>query len=839
MFVPTPRTLNAATAETFRTDAEFRGVTLSPERVAIAANNGDATGAMNPYERAKVHIAYGYGLSGAGVKVGVVDSGFNLVGGQPAHNEFDGTGKLVKIVSSPPTLSDAHGTHVSGLAAAQRDGRVMQGVAYGATLYLGDTDTSPTGFKGIFDEFTAAGVRVSSNSYGVPIVAGTTEAAAFRPVATTATGLEVTAKNVIAYRDAQGISTEQALANIHGGTAAAWTAAIASFKAFQDAGGVIVFANSNYGANDIANGRKGLDDVDDITGLPLLATQLRGGWISVANGTSLGLAIQANGAADVTASTAKENNIVLNSAQCGLSASFCLTMDGTAAWSGSNTGIASYTSQTGTSQATPMVAGMIALLREAFPTASAADLAARLLFTADNRFFTNNTTISTITTASYTNANGTITHRVSNFWGHGFPDLSVALNPVGATATATASGRSISKTSIAGTVQLGSAFGNGGSALASAQYLYNDQLNGVFAASVGSHVATTADTTLATTMGDRMIDQNIATVGTERGLTLAFGQAIVPDSSGTRARIGSVFSIAQRIGTNGSVAFGSGLNVDNSLGFASRHSTLRSASVSDRAMGIPLLSLGNRPQNWASTGWQGKNVRSTFAVFGTAGSLDKRQAALLTTGGRNDGFVADVVLGAPGRFQVNFSAGQLHERDAFLGSRANNAFFGGSALSQFGRIGILAPLGGKFALQANYVTAVTNVSTASDGLFAGFSKQRSEAAALSLIADDLVSRGSRLTLGVSQPLRLASGTASLNLPQKVLIRAPGDYSYLYEANGVNLTPSGREIRYTVDFSQRVSDKANFALSGMAISQPGHNASARTGFAGMASMKLKF
>ena len=812
---------------------------MSPDRVAIAANSGDATGAMNPYERAKVHIAYGYGLSGAGVKIGIVDSGFNIVDGQPAHNEFDGAGKLVRLVSSPPVLSDDHGTHVSGLAAAQRDGRVMHGVAYGATLYLGDTDTSPTGFKSIFDEFRTQGVRVSSNSYGVPILNSATVASPFKPVQTTAEGLEVTAKNVIAYRTAEGITTEQALANIHGGTAAEWTSAIASFKAFQDAGGVIVFANSNYGANDIANGRQGLDDVDDITGLPLLAPQLQGGWISVANGTSLGLAIQANGAAEVTASTAKENNIILNSAQCGLSANFCLTMDGTAAWSGSNTGIASYMSQTGTSQATPMVAGMLALLREAFPTASAADLAARLLFTADNKFFTNNTTISTITTASYTNANGTITHRVSNFWGHGFPDLSVALNPVGATATLTAVGRSISRSSIAGKVRLGSAFGNGDSALARAQYLYNDQLNGVFAASVGSHVATTRDTSLVTTLADRMIDQSIATVGTEQGLTVAFGQAIVPDSSGARARIGSIFSIAQRVGSNGTVAFGSGLNVDNSLGFASRHSTLRSASASDRAMGIPFLSLGSRTQNSASAGWQGKNFRSTFAVFGTGGAQDKRQAALLTSSGRDDGFVADVVLGAAGQFQVNLSAGQLRERDTFLGSRANDAFFGGSAHSRFGRFGILAPLGGKFALQANYVTAVTNVTTASDGLFAGFSKQRSEAAALSLIADDLITRGSQLTLGVSQPLRLASGTASLNLPQKVLIRSPGDYSYLYEANGVNLTPSGREIRYTVDFSQRLSDKANFALLAMAIRQPGHDASARMGFAGMASMKLKF
>ena len=782
-----------------------------------------------------MHIAHGYGLTGAGVKIGIVDTGFNLVGGVAQHNEFNG--KLTRLVSSPPVANDSHGAHVAGLALANRDGVAMQGIAYGAQLYLGDKQDSPLQIKAIWDEFTANGVKVSSNSYGINVTGNA--ASAWNPVETKTNDFEVTAKNFLAYRDAQGVSSAQAFATVHGGLAADWTSAVASFKAFQDAGGVIVFANSNFGGNDIANGRKGLDDVDTLTGLPLIFPELKGGWIAVSNGISLGLAIQENGAAETTAATLKEGNIVLNSAQCGIGKDFCLTMDGTAVRSGSNTGVTSYTTSTGTSMATPMVAGMLALLREAFPTASAADLAARLLFTADNKFFVNNNTVSTITTASYTNANGTITHRVSNIWGHGFPDLQVALNPVGATATATASGRSIERSSITGTVQLGGAFGNGGSGLASAQYLYNDQLNGVFAATLAGNVTTTAENTLATTMGERMLEQNIVSGMNEKGMTFSFGRAVVPDSSGVRARVGHVVSLTQLVGANGRVAFGSGLNVDNALGFSSRHSTLRSATVSDRAMGIPLLSLGNRPQNWASTGLDTGKFRSSFAVFSTAGSLNRREAALLTSGGRNDGFVADVVLGAPGRFQLNVSAGQMRERDAFLGSRASSAFFGGSAVSQFGRVGFMAPLGGKFALQANYVTAMTSVRAATDGVFAGFSKQRSEAMALSLIADDFVTNGSRLTLGVSQPLRLASGTASLNLPQKVLIRAPGDYSYLYEANGVNLTPSGREIRYTMDYSQRLSDTARFSLSGMAISQPGHNANARMGFAGMASVKLKF
>ena len=256
-------------------------------------------------------------------------------------------------------------------------------------------------------------------------------------------------------------------------------------------------------------------------------------------------------------------------------------------------------------------------------------------------------------------------------------------------------------------------------------------------------------------------------------------------------------------------------------------------------MGIALLSVSNRPQSWAATGWQNGKFRSTLAVFATTGSSDRGRLSPLTPDGRNDGFVADFVVGMPGRFQANVSAGRLREHDAFLGSRASSAFFAGDARSSFARVGMLAPIGNGFSLQANYMTALSTVHAATDGLFAGFSTQRSEAAALSLSADNVLTRGSRFTLGVSQPLRVATGRASLNLPQQVLIRAPGDYSYLYEQNGVNLAPTGRELRYTVDFSQSVSDRASFSLFGMVISQPGHNAAAAMGLAGAVSAKVLF
>ena len=80
--------------------------------------------------------AYAAGFTGKGVLVAVVDTGLDI-----AHPEF--TGRVSDrarsfIPNSPPDqMSDekeGHGTHVSGIIGAARDGMVMHGVAYNATI---------------------------------------------------------------------------------------------------------------------------------------------------------------------------------------------------------------------------------------------------------------------------------------------------------------------------------------------------------------------------------------------------------------------------------------------------------------------------------------------------------------------------------------------------------------------------------------------------------------------------------------------------------------------------------------------------------------------------------
>ncbi|MGF2656313.1 autotransporter outer membrane beta-barrel domain-containing protein [Serratia marcescens] len=114
--------------------------------------------------------AYARGYNGQGVNIGVLDAKLF------PHPEFDG--KLTLASGSLPYDFDTdeksgiiafegHGVHVAGIAAANRDGSGMHGVAFGATLATGSIPDKDNQL-----EFMAqSNIRVINNSWGddVPI----------------------------------------------------------------------------------------------------------------------------------------------------------------------------------------------------------------------------------------------------------------------------------------------------------------------------------------------------------------------------------------------------------------------------------------------------------------------------------------------------------------------------------------------------------------------------------------------------------------------------------------------------------------------------------------------
>jgi subtilase-type serine protease len=363
----------------------------------------------HPLTAARLDYAFSTGLTGAGQIVSLIDSGVRLT-----HEQF--AGKTIYTSGDAPATGEFHGTAVASVMAGTGNRGGTIGFAPAADIHQGHLDyNAPVNWKRLGSHMTAAarlGAIVSNNSWGLDgsTVQNTDVAAYFQHT------------NRRPYVD--------------------------GLRAFAK-DGVIVFALQN----DYAALSASL-----IAALPLGIKELESNWISVVN-------------AIPTFDDDRIQSAVRISAACLETARFCMAANGQIKVA-TETHDSSYRIGVGASFAAPQVAGSIALLAEAFPDLSAAQLRDRLLATADNRFFVDENS------PFVTFAPG-ITHSYNDEFGHGFLDLRSALLPIGQAVVPTANGQSIDLGTAA--IVSGSATGDGlVQALSALTVVSTDQLYGGF-----------------------------------------------------------------------------------------------------------------------------------------------------------------------------------------------------------------------------------------------------------------------------------------------------------------------------------------------------------------------
>ncbi|NWB69439.1 autotransporter serine protease [Pseudomonas sp. I8001] len=328
--------------------------------------------------------AYAAGYTGKGVKLGIFD--------QPVyaqHPEFASPGKVVTLVTEgirqytdpyiPVKAGDAfrydgtpslgsngklgnHGTHVGGIAAGNRDGGPMHGVAFDAQIISAENgDPGPEDgiilgndgavYKAGWDALVASGARIINNSWGIGI--GDQYAKGGRDPAFP--------NFTVNEAQAQFNNIRPILGTIAGG---AYQGAIDAARS----GVLTIFAAGNdYNRN----------NPDAISGLAYFVPEIAPNWLSVA-------ALQQN------PDTASSDPYVIStfSSRCGYAASFCVAAPGTKIYSSVINGTSlenlttDYANFNGTSMAAPHVAGSAAVLMERFPYMSGDQISTLLKTTA-------------------------------------------------------------------------------------------------------------------------------------------------------------------------------------------------------------------------------------------------------------------------------------------------------------------------------------------------------------------------------------------------------------------------------------------------------------------------
>ena len=119
----TSQTYNSSNATTQAATTEFQYF-----------NYSSAASAQNPLEIINAHKAYGYGFTGSGETIAIIDAGFNT-----SHNELNNktiTQYGTQTAATGANATADHGLIVSSVAAGEDDGTGMQGVAPSASLHL-------------------------------------------------------------------------------------------------------------------------------------------------------------------------------------------------------------------------------------------------------------------------------------------------------------------------------------------------------------------------------------------------------------------------------------------------------------------------------------------------------------------------------------------------------------------------------------------------------------------------------------------------------------------------------------------------------------------------------
>lgn len=723
-------------------------------------NNQWGLGAIN------ASTAYSRGATGEDITVAVLDSGLLTT-----HTDIDGNiaaGGYNEVDDDTDVSDgDGHGTHVSGIIAAERDGASgannMHGVAFNAKILpyriLDDTGS------GISADAAAATDRAILA--GAPILNGS-----FGPD----------------YRNdsitQQNISVADAFL-------------YASYQDAVDAGMVLVFSAGNDNDDNPAVGANPTGSAI----YPYIQPANAGSGVYDDDGNNYDFS-GLEGLLVAVVATQSDGSITSFSHRCGVAADWCIAAPGDLILSTWNDG--GYVSATGTSQAAPHVSGAVAVLMDMFPELEPEEIVERLFETANK-------------TGIYADA---------STYGQGFLDLAAATQPIGALSIAT--GESVysgaSYELAASNMNLGAAFGDGLSAALVGQKLaVFDQQKATFVVDLSSF-AQQADSRFSL---DEALRRFRSRFGAEK-LKLADGSQLSysmvslggHDSVQRDPSLGGSDTVMEIAYSRpmGDTEWVMNYNINPATMFGLQQSTGMdsNAMISRDAFAAPYLSFVKQGYSMGSHVPLGKDFTLNMGAFQGYSLADEMREE--QDRAESYGHMAELVYAKDG-LTLSSQAGMLTEKNAFLGSRSEGAFDleSGTHTSFAGVNGAYA-LDETWSFVGSYYRGVSSPKLDGNSLFNSISDVQTESFSLGFMGEGVFHAGDRFGVLGNQPLRVVNGEASLGLTTG-RSRSGLLYTQNYTAN---LAPTGRELNMEAFYHFNLPDTQTQLMSAMMYrSEPGH------------------
>ena len=737
--------------------------------------------AMGALAMINASSAYARGATGAGIAVGVIDSGVyeeHIEFAQGSDNKVEYAGS--DYSSGNPRSDDAigHGTLVAGIIAANRDGTLvssginMHGVAFDASILAYEI---PLGSgSGPYDPLDVEQINFSDDNYFANRFNTMADQVDIINLSFGFSGV-VTSYTAAQVELAFGLTID----------------ALAQQNKSRSERSIFVFSAGNaWNDIDDEGNTVDADSPELMPGLPYLFPELKDHMLAVA-------AVDDKG------------EIAFYSNRCGVAADYCLVAPGggdgngngnvetderiwgpTPPDSGAEAGAHYYGGAIGTSFAAPVVSGSLALLKQMFPTVGNHELAARLL----------------------TTANKTGIYSDSSIYGQGLLDLDAATRPLGALGVASGNSLNSGLSDIgANTISVsGAGLGNSlVSALQGHTMALFDQQGFPFLSDASQLVQQSPPLSAVSRLqhheqqlsnGTRLKLGKSSSLMTNPGSGLQSDYLALQFGSRPNAYVDDQNTIDRFMGINANPGWFFGVYADAFV--------TPDQSLDDSSFAAPWLSFARN--GWSSGGAMDLGLgKLRIGMF--EGSQFKNSATddLLTghSEHHSNGSLLEYALWSPA-FSLNFQRGFISEDDSFLGASF------GQNLGQLKNSGTeFFGLNGHVQLNSNWqgIFAVylgtTESSLGANGLVensASFNVDNSvnsNSWSLGLNSSPDWQTDDRLSISLHQPLRVQSGQGSLQL-------ATGrttDRQVIYETVNFDLQPQGREQQLELLYQFKLGD----------------------------------
>lgn len=747
---------------------------------------------IHPYSLIGINYAYGMGLSGEGKIVAVQDTEWVT----PIPDEFANTTITTSgtLYAGGPNSTNYHGVHVAGTIAANFNDNSSTFVPDNSTLdytggtYSGSYPLLNYGLMGVAydsDLLLTDYNRTSGGSYAAGWALNFDAAATASAIAINNSwalgacqsgNCVYTIDRFTDYQTTNGTSdtaTLEARDNLIATDADDWQTLIDAMATYQSTG-VIVFASGNDETNDEPN---------VMAGLPVLVTELADAWLAVGN-------------LDISGSTVTSSAITRYSNECGSAAEFCVYADGTNIWStvGGYAGSindARYQVYSGSSMAAPQVSGAIALLSQAFPNHTPAQLVDRILASANNDFFTATGTTSFV--------NG-VSHGYNAEFGHGIVNLEAALQPISSSSMIPANGGSssiyrASRFSLGtSSVDLGYSFGDSlSNALHGQTAYFFDGLNGGFAFNAGNLINKPKWTSAIL-----VAPAALETVGDE---SLQFTLTAQSDH---RLPVDSSLAVTRKISDQSAISIGEKINPQIwVLGLSESGSGKKIEQASEFMIPFVQASANGRYAG-AETQLAGQRIALTsFSGTSQVNAVPSRGILIATTTEIGDSKVATF-------------AGTTFETSGLLDSSINGAFAESSeTVTQFAGLAAKGSISSQWGFESMASLGFSRLDVEGSGMLQDIDRVTSSTWAFEAFRD--LDPLTSLHIGVSQPLRVESGQSRIELP------------LLYGSDGLltshtvdaDLSPSGRQIDFKTGIKRDLGQAGELTAIGLFSKDAGH------------------